>query len=85
MSASWNGSIKIWSLTLNQLLIDLNPIKEDDFVECKSIKGFEVYNLKQVSYIICWMFSTEISVWLPSSSLTKPYIGKLKGHVGIVQ
>jgi hypothetical protein len=31
------------------------------------------------------MFSPDISVWLPSSSLTKPYVGKLKGHAGIVQ
>ena len=31
------------------------------------------------------MYTTEISVWLPSSSITKPYIGKLVGHMGIVQ
>lgn len=31
------------------------------------------------------MFSSEISVWLPSSSLSKPYLGKLKGHIGIIE
>ena len=31
------------------------------------------------------MFTHDISVWLPSSSLSKPYIGALKGHAGIVE
>ena len=31
------------------------------------------------------MFSNDISVWLPSSSISKPYIGALRGHAGIVE
>lgn len=35
--------------------------------------------------MLCWVFTNEISVWLPSASLSKPYLGKLKGHAGIVE
>lgn len=31
------------------------------------------------------MFTSEISVWMPSSSLGKPFVGVLKGHIGIVE
>jgi WD40 repeat protein len=85
VTASRNDSIKIWSIWGNSLLVELNPCREEDFLGCKSLQGFEVFDDVANSYIVCWLFSPEISVWLPSSSLGQPYVGKLKGHTGIVQ
>jgi hypothetical protein len=31
------------------------------------------------------MFTCEIFLWLPSLSLSKPFAGELRGHVGLVQ
>lgn len=31
------------------------------------------------------MFTNEIYIWLPSLSLSKPYVGELTGHLGIVE
>lgn len=85
VTSSRSGSIKIWSLELQQLLVELFPAKEESFHRCKSIKGIEVYTKESISYILCWAFSTDISVWLVSSSLTKPFSGILKGHLSIVE
>lgn len=63
----------------------LRPNMEEDFRNCKSIKGIDTFNNSITTYIICWMFSGDISVWLPSTSLSKPYIGALKGHSSIVE
>jgi hypothetical protein len=30
------------------------------------------------------MFTTELFLWLPSFSLSKPFAGELKGHIGLV-
>lgn len=84
MTASRNGSIKIWSVGLSQLMVELSPCKEEPFTKCRSIKGIDVYNGDNTTYLLCWMFTSEISVWMPSSSLGKPFVGVLKGHIGIV-
>ena len=41
-------------------------------------------NRGSFNYICTWMFTTQIFVWLPSLSLSKPYVGELMGHLGIV-
>lgn len=42
------------------------------------------YSNGSVSYICSWMFTSSIYLWLPSLSLSKPFSGQLKGHLGLV-
>ena len=43
------------------------------------------YNRGVMTFICTWMFTTEIFLWLPSLSLSKPFAGELQGHLGLVQ
>ena len=48
------------------------------------MKGLATYSKGNISYICSWMFTTELFLWLPSLSLSKPFAGELKGHIGLV-
>jgi hypothetical protein len=50
----------------------------------KGVKGIATHNRGIISCIACWMFTSEIYLWLPSLSLSKPFAGELQGHMGLV-
>ena len=43
-----------------------------------------VHSEGNISFICAWMFTSELYLWLPSLSLSKPYAGELRGHLGLV-
>jgi hypothetical protein len=51
----------------------------------QGIKGIDTLNIGMQSFFCSWNFTTDIMLWLPSASVSKPYIGKLTGHPGIVE
>jgi hypothetical protein len=60
-------------------MMSISPVK------IKGVKGIDTLNVGIQSYFCSWTFTTEIMLWLPSTSVSKPYIGKLHGHSGIVE
>lgn len=48
------------------------------------MKGVATYNRAGVAFLCTWMFTSEIFLWLPSLSLSKPFAGELHGHLGLV-
>lgn len=54
-------------------------------LKLKGVKGIDTLNVGIQSYFCSWTFTTEIMLWLPSASVSKPYVGKLHGHSGIVE
>ena len=93
ITSGMDGKIKIWTLHGRQLLIELRSLGEEEVMlgnlysmgnKQMGVKGVDVLNIGIQSYFCSWTFTTEIMLWLPSSSISKPYIGKLQGHSGII-
>lgn len=83
-SSSLDGIIKLWHINIGKLIIELDIKKEMGCEDHKGIKGIATYNNSTLSYICSWMFTSEIFIWLPSISLSKPFYATLQGHNGLV-
>jgi WD40 repeat protein len=86
VTASLDGTIKLWHPTAGKLIIELSAEHELSLPpeEQKGVKGIAVFSQGITSYICSWMFTTQLFLWLPSLSLSKPFAGELKGHLGLV-
>lgn len=75
-TASLDGLLKLWQIGSGRLVIELDVGKERGCeAERKGIKGLATYNRAGVAYICTWMFTSDIFLWLPSLSLSKPFAG----------
>lgn len=50
----------------------------------RGIKGID-YGPNYGHYLVSWGFDTQVHVWNPCSSLTKPYFGTYDEHNCVVQ
>jgi len=84
-TSSLDGTIKLWQAN-GRLLIELEAKREisSEVDGKKGVKGLDTYSKGNLSYICSWMFTTELFLWLPSLSLSKPFAGELRGHMGLV-
>ena len=77
VTASLDGCLKLWQPQAGRLIIELSAWKElgVESEEHKGVKGMAVYSKNSVSFICAWMFTSEVYLWLPSLSLSKPFAG----------
>ena len=82
-TGSLDGSVRLWNIHNRRLVSELRADRECPS-EHKGVRGIASFNRGKVSIICSWTFSTNIYVWLPSLSLSKPFLGELHGHTGLI-